>query len=242
MGEPCPNLNCGYCIPCHPPNLLGFRKKKTRNIPDTRVVFTSRYFILDTRFWNQNKTNKIAHLLSSDCVQWLIEQAKEGNWSKEDVGSVVCRQNSDNQLILATLDEETQKQVAVFNKEKTNEVAHLLSADFQHWLIQQAKEGQWSKEDVGSIVCKKNTDNQLILATLDMETQKQVAQFNQERTNEVAHLMSAEFIEWLLLEASAGRWSKEDVGSIMFRKNADNQLVLGTLDEKTPLHFLLQAI
>ena len=86
------------------------------------------------------------------------------------------------------------------------------------------------KEDVASIVCRENRDNQLVLATLDIETQKQAAEFKPEWTYEVAHLMSVQFIEWLILEASAVRWSKEDVGRIVCRENRDGQLLLATLD------------
>ena len=59
-------------------------------------------------------TNKIAHLMPRKFIQWLIQKAKEGTWSKEEVDNIL------------------------FNKEKTKEGAHLLSADFHTWLIQQA--------------------------------------------------------------------------------------------------------
>ena len=44
--------------------------------------------------------------------------------------------------------------MAVINQEKTSEVAHLLDLEFHHWLVQQALEGKWEKEDVADIVCK----------------------------------------------------------------------------------------
>ena len=183
--------------------------------------------------WNQNQTNEIAHLLSLECVQWIIQQACEGNWKKEDVGKIVCRENEEHKLVIAVLDEETQKQVALFSQEKTNEVAHLMNADFVLWLIDMAIEGKWSREEVGSVICRKNSDEQLILATLDEETQKRVSLFNQERTIEVAHLMSVEFIEWLIHEASAGRWSREEVHKIVYKDNRDDRLVLSTLNFET---------
>ena len=183
--------------------------------------------------WDQNRTNKIAHKLSSDCVQWIVQQALEGNWEKEDVVSIVCRSNRDKQLVWATLDFDSQRQAAFFNREKTIEVAHKLSSDYVQWLVQQALEGNWEKEDVVSIVCRSNKDNQLVLATLDFDTQKQAAVLNKEKTSEVAHLMNADFVQWLIEQANEEKWSKEDVGNIVCRKNADNQLILATLDEKT---------
>ena len=175
--------------------------------------------------WNRNRTNKIAHLLSSDCVQWIVQQALEGNWDKEDVVGIVCRKNRDHTLVLATLDFETQKQVAMLNQEKTTEVAHLLSSEFHHWLVQQTLEGKWSKEDVVSVVCRKTRDNQLVLATLDEETQHQVAVLNQEKTIEVAHLMSSHFVQWLIQQANKGVWFKEYVDSIVWKMNGSRQLV-----------------
>ena len=106
-------------------------------------------------------TSKIAHLLSTDFIQWLISQANEGNWSKEDVGSIVCRKNADNQLILATLDEKTQKQVAVFNKVKTISAVPYMDADFLQWLFQEATERRWDQSIVFEAIDKKETDGKV---------------------------------------------------------------------------------
>ena len=162
-------------------------------------------------------------MLSSDFIQWLISQANEGKWPKEEVGSIVCRKNGDNQLILATLDEDTKKHVAVFNREKTLEIAHLMSADFVQWLISQANEGNWSKEDVSSIVCRKNADNQLILATLDKELQKQVAVFNKGKTISAAPYMDADFLQWLYQEAVEGRWDQSMVFEAVLTEELDGK-------------------
>ena len=88
--------------------------------------------------------------------------------------------------------------MAVLDHEKTIEVAHLMSSEFHHWLVQQALEGEWEKEDVADIVCRENAENQLIMTTLDFEIQKHAAVFNQEKTTEVAHLMSPHFVQWLI--------------------------------------------
>ena len=184
----------------------------------------------EVSLWNKNRTNKIAHLLSPDCVQWLVQQALEGHWDKQEVVGIVFRKNRDHTLVLATLNFETQKQAAMFDQEKTTEVAHLLGSEFHHWLV---LEGKWSKEDVSAVVCRKNSNNQLILAMLDKETQKQAAAFNREKTSEVAHLLNAEFVLWLIGQAKEGNWSKEDVGSVVCRESRDNRLILATLDEET---------
>ena len=97
-------------------------------------------------------------MMSSDFIQWLISQAKEGNWLKEEVASIVCRKNVDNQLILATLDEEHQKQAAVFNERKTISAAPYMDADFLQWLYQEGVEGRWEKSTVFEAVVKEELD------------------------------------------------------------------------------------
>ena len=121
--------------------------------------------------------------------QWLVQKGREGNlgkddaaiegrWTKEEVANIVCQEDYEGTTILSLLDFETQKELAFWKREKTTEVAHQMGNKFLLWLIDQASEGKWSKEDVGSIACRRNNDNQLILATLDEETQRQVAVFN----------------------------------------------------------------
>ena len=104
------------------------------------------------------ETNKNAHLSGANFIQWLIKQANEGQWSKEEVGSIVCRKNADNQLILTTLDEETKKQVVVFNKEKAISAAPYMDADFLQWLYQEATEGRWDQSMVFEAVVNEELD------------------------------------------------------------------------------------
>ena len=141
----------------------------------------------------------------ADHAQWLVEQVREGHLEKEKVGALLCEEDDKGRVLLSLLDKDVQKEVSPWNWDRANKIAHKLSSDYVQWIVEQAMEGKWEKEDVADVVFRKNGDNQLVLATLDLETQKQAAVFNQEKTIEVAHLMSAEFIEWLVIETSAGR-------------------------------------
>ena len=188
---------------------------------------------IEAGLWNREATENIAHKLSAHFHQWLIKEASEGRWSKEAVGSIVCKRNSDNQLILATLDFTTQQEVAFWNPEAVNRIAHLVGKQFVQWLFMQAKEGKWDEEEVDSVLFRENKRGSITLSALDFDTQKKVANKNKQKVNEVAHLMSAEFCQWLIQMAYEGKWSKEAVGDVTCRRNADNQLILGTLDEET---------
>ena len=91
--------------------------------------------------------------------EWLISQANEGNnWSKEEVGEIVCKKNRDNRLILATLDKETQRQVAMFNQAKTCSAVPYMDADFLEWLYQEAVDGRWKEKLVFDAVVKEELD------------------------------------------------------------------------------------
>ena len=105
----------------------------------------------------------VAHLMDANFVKWLIQQANESKWSKEEVGSIVCKKNADNQLILTTLDEETQKEVAVFNKAKTCSALPYMEkkANFLQWLYQEAFEGRWDEQMVFKALTKEEVDGQV---------------------------------------------------------------------------------
>ena len=184
--------------------------------------------------WNLKETNRSAHMASLDFIKWLIAQAEQGEGKKESVGSIIWRENKkkrkgrkeQGQVIFTLLDFETQKQVALWSLEDTNRNAHLISRDFVKWLVQMALEDRWPQEAVGSIVCKVDKNNQVILATLDFETQKQVAAFNQKETNQVAHLMSPDFQSWLIHQVSEGRWDRDEFVRTVCIKSASKRPTL----------------
>ena len=76
----------------------------------------------------------------------------------QNVGNILCRKNADNQLILATLEKEAQKHVAVFNKEKTLTAVPFMDTDFLQWLYQEAVEGRWEKSMVLDAVVKEELE------------------------------------------------------------------------------------
>ena len=114
---------------------------------------------------DHEKTIEVAHLMSSHFVQWLIQQANKGVWFKEDVDSIVWKMNADRQLVLATLNEETQKQAAVFNKAKTISAVPYMDTDFLQWLYQEADEGRWNQQMVFKALIKEEVDGKVNITT-----------------------------------------------------------------------------
>ena len=158
----------------------------------------------------------------------LVDQAREGQIEKEKVGALLCEQEDDVwPPLLSFLDKEVQKEVSLWNQNKTNKIAHLLSPECIQWIVQQACEGNWEKEAVVTIVFKKKEEGQPILAILDEKTQKQVAVFNKEKTCSAVPYMEKEgnFLRWLYQEAVEGRWNQQMVFAAVVKEEVDGKEV-----------------
>ena len=129
-----------------------------------------------------------------------------------------------------------------WDTERTIDIAHMMSPKFVMWLIEQDSEGKlksWQgilnqeKEEVQAFFCEKSREGTTIFSLLNLDDQMKAAFWNTERTNDVAHMMSPKFVMWLVQQASKGKWSKEEISDIVWRKNKDNHLVFKTLDQET---------
>ena len=159
--------------------------------------------------------------------RWLaqhVRESKVGKEARERWGSYLCEEDIDGCCLLSLLDYDVQQEVARWNPDAVEKIAHKLSPEFVQWLITQAMEGKWDEEEVGSIVCRKNAENKLILSTLDKETQRKVAVFNMDKTCRLAvpH-MEQDFLQWLHQEAAEGRWNQEMVSEAVVKKELDGK-------------------
>ena len=185
-----------------------------------------------------NLSAVVGHLLPLMTKRKIAEvkkMAEEGQFEKENVQAFFCEKSKHGTPIVSLLDVHTQRDMALWNKKRTIEVAHLMSGDFHKWLIQQANEGMWPKEEVGNIVCRKNVDNQLILATLDEETQKQAAVFNKAKTCSAVPYMDdkGDFLQWLYEEAEKGQWDQKMVFAALAKKEVDGKAIIATRRKKS---------
>ena len=64
---------------------------------------------------------------------------------------------------MATLDKDTKKQVAVFNKAKTISAVPYMAADFLQWLYQEAVEGRWDQSAVFKALKKEEVDGKTVI-------------------------------------------------------------------------------
>ena len=169
-------------------------------------------------------------------IEWLVQQGREGSLSKESVGKILCQEDKEGNFLLLLADHDVQIEVALWNKEYTEKIAHKMSEDFIKWLIKQAQADVWKKENVGSIVCRENTNNQLIMATLDEKTQKQVAVFDKEKTcSVVPFLDEGDFLQWLYQEAIDGRWDQDMVFGALAKEEVNGKAVIVPLIKKGKL-------
>ena len=170
----------------------------------------------------------LPRLSESKLEEEMVRAAREGKWEKEKVAELLCQMSTEGTIVYSMLDFNIQKEVALWNLGATNKIAHMMPHEFIQWLISQANEGNWSKEEVGSIVCRKNKDNQLILATLDEETQKQVAVFNKANTISAVPYMDSDFLQWLYQEAEEGRWNQQIVFKALTKEEVDGKVKVTT--------------
>ena len=198
--------SAGESCPAHPSNF--FLHKRSTNINNWQFNKAG-----ENQGENFEEGGVIVRCSTHDAdhAQWLLEQGREGKMEKEKVGALLCEEDEGGSCLLSLPDFDGQREAAVWNREATSKIAHKLSADFHQWLIQQANEGKWPKEDVGSIICRKNGDNRLILATQEKETQKQAAVFNKSNTVKAVPYMDTDFLQWLYQEAVEGRWEQSMV-------------------------------
>ena len=68
-------------------------------------------------------------------AKWLVEQGREENISKEKVGALLCEGDKEGICLLSLLDVDLQQEVATWNPEATEKIAHQLSLEFVNWLI-----------------------------------------------------------------------------------------------------------
>ena len=209
VGESCPAHPSNFSINNQYINITNWRFNKAGENQDA----------------NNEEGGVIVRCALHDAVhgQWLFEQGREGLLQKEKVGALLCEKDKKGSFLFSLFDIEVQIEAAKWNVQATSRIAHMLSADFVQWIIRQANEGKWSKEDVGSIVCRKSADNKLILATLDRELQKQVAVFNKATTCSAVPFMDADFLQWLYQEAESGRWEKQMVFDAVVKEELDGK-------------------
>ena len=97
---------------------------------------------------------------------------------------------------------------------------------------EEEEEGHWSKQRVHSLLCEEDGEGVVILSRLQLNSQQEVAAWNQKTTAQIAHKMSPEFLQWLILEANEGRWNGEDLGAAFCELDADRNLKLATVNEE----------
>ena len=150
-----------------------------------------------------------------DELEKMVEVARDGHLEKKQVNNLLCAEDKNGNIFLSGLHFNTQIEVAFWDQESTNEVAHKVSEEFQPWLINQANEGDWDKDKLTSAVCRKSSDRNPILPMFSEDIQKQLAVMNKEKTCQIAPWLGSALQGWLYQEALEGRWDKEMVFRVL---------------------------
>ena len=62
-------------------------------------------------------------------------------------------------------------------------------------MVEVAEEGHWKKEEVHALLCEEDKEGVVILSRLQLNSQQEVAAWNQKTTAQIAHKMSPEFLQ-----------------------------------------------
>ena len=135
---------------------------------------------------------------------WLFKKGREGKRGREEIANAIWKADDASAPLASLLDFEEQKEAAFWHPQAASSAAHLMDQMFIQWLIAQAREDKWSKEEVATIVLRKNSSNWLILATLDKEIQKEAALFNRAKTCNAIPYMDHDFLQWFYQEVCKG--------------------------------------
>ena len=158
----------------------------------------------------------------------MVQVARDGHLEKKLVNNLLCAEDKNGTVFFAGLHFNTQMEVALWDQESTNEVAHKVSDELLQGIINQANEGDWDKEKLGSAVCKKSSDRRPTLPMFSEDVQKQLAVMNKEKTCLIAHLLGSALQGWLYQEAVEGRWDKEMVFRVLKRVKTDGAQVVSS--------------
>lgn len=171
---------------------------------------------------NEISFSKIVPRLTDLEMEKMVEVAKEGHWEKEEVHTLLCKEDEEGVVVLSRLQLNSQQEVASWaTQEKTLQIAHKMSPEFLQWLILEASEGRWNGEDLGAAFCELDASRNLKLATVDAELQKQLAVLNKTKTCLSVPMLGSNIQQWLYQEAEEGRWDQDKVFGMLERQQSE---------------------
>ena len=195
--------------------------------------------------WNQEAINQIAHKISEELLQWILNQANEGNWEKDKLAIAVCKMCSEKQIVLNINTELLQQTFHQANKQglvsavckiaSDNQMVPKISKELLQWTIHQAKEDSLVQEELSGAVCKKSSDQRPTLLLFAEEAQKQLAVMNKAKTCQIVPWLSSNLQEWIYEEAREGRWPQEMVSKVLKSEEKEGAQVVSA--KMTPGEF-----
>ena len=78
-------------------------------------------------------------------------------------------------------------------------------ADHGQWLVEQGREGDMEKERVGDLLFEEDKEGACLFSLSDTSFQIVAAEWKREAAVKIAHMMSLDFIQWLIKQANEGK-------------------------------------
>ena len=156
----------------------------------------------------------------------MVEVARDGHWEKEKVFSLLSAEDKDRKVFLSRLDFSAQAEVAMWDQEAVNPIAHKISEELLQWIIDQANKGEWDREGLANAVCQKSSDKRPKLPLFNEEAQKELAVLNKSKTCQIIPWLGSNLQEWIYQEATEGRWDQAMVSRFLQWKDKDGAEVV----------------
>ena len=180
-------------------------------------------------FFTEENDNQITTAL----VDGLVERVKANQLNEKQALKLLIPDDKNRKILFHLAQGSNWGLISEWAKEDkinfSNIVPHLTSSELEK-VVEVVKEGHWKKEEVNTLFCMEDHDGTIILSRLQLDTQLKVATWNQARTNQIAHKMSKDFVQGLILEATEGNWNGEELGNSFCQLDSDKKLKLATVD------------
>ena len=114
--------------------------------------------------WNEEGTLRIVHKMSTEFLDWAINEAQQGRWNGKALGAAFCELDEEGRLKLAAVPEDLQKRLAVLNKTKTCLSAPMLGSTILGWIYEEAIHGRWDQDLVFKWLERQETEKGVVVS------------------------------------------------------------------------------
>ena len=183
-------------------------------------------------FFTEENRDKI----TTSLVDGLVERVKTNQLNQKKALELLIPEDKGKKILFQLARRSNWGLIADWADEEGisfSEVLPRLTAGEIEKMVEVGKEEIWPKDGVHALLCEEDHETGTVLfSRLQIDKQTEVAAWNQRRTIQIAHRLSADFIRWLVQEANEGNWDGKEIGGAFCQLDSDNKLKLCKVEEE----------